>query len=219
MKTSYLTLKSFEMLDKPRKSKFIFSEITVSKKKWLCFSIYRPTSHDNLELFFDELTSSLSKASESYENFILMGDFNIDVTKKGTEFEKLDEFCDLFNLTNLVTSAMCFTKTHKSTIDLILTNKGNCFQKRKVTETGLRDFHRLISTFLRSYFNRLKPKAIYYKNYKKSNEQKFLEDVKNTNFCFNSDDPNENYELITDLFSKIVNKHAPLKKKHMIEAD
>ena len=57
-----------------------------------------------------------------------------------------------------------------------------------------------------------KPKAIYYRDYKKINEQKFLEDVKNINFCFNSDDPNEKYELITDLFSKIVNKHAPLKK-------
>ena len=58
----------------------------------------------------------------------------------------------------------------------------------------------------------MKPKAIYYRDYKKINEQKFLEDVKNINFCFNSDDPNEKYELITDLFSKIVNKHAPLKK-------
>ena len=98
---------------------------------------------------------------------------------------------------------------------MILINKRNCFQKTKVTETGLSDFHKLISTFLRSHFSRLKPKAIYYRNYKKFNEQKVLEDVKNTNFCFNSDDPNENYELITDLFSKIVNKHAPLKKKFL----
>ena len=74
------------------------------KKKWLCFSIYRPSSHNNLEQFFDELTSFLSKASESYENFIVMEDFNIDVTNKGIEFDKLDEFCDLFNLINLITS-------------------------------------------------------------------------------------------------------------------
>ena len=53
----------------------------------------------------------------------------------------------------------------------------------------------------------MKPKSIYYRN-----EQKFLDDVKNTNFCFNTDDPNESYELITDLFSKIVSEHAPLKK-------
>ena len=106
-------------------------------------------------------------------------------------------------------------KTHKLTIDLILTNKGKCFQKAKVTETGLSDFHKLISSFLRSHISRLKPKAIYYKNYKKFHEQKLLKDVKNTNFCFNSDDPNDNFELITELFSKIVNKHAPLKKKFL----
>ena len=94
----------------------------------MCFSIYRPASHENLELFFDELTRFLSKTNESYENFIAMGDFNIDVTNKGKELDKLDEFCDLFNLANLVTSPTCFTKTHKSTTDFILTNKGNCFQ-------------------------------------------------------------------------------------------
>ena len=57
-----------------------------------------------------------------------MGDFNIDATNRGVEFEKLDEFCDLFNL---ITAPTCFTKTHKSTIDLILTNKKSCFQKNK----------------------------------------------------------------------------------------
>ena len=72
---------------------------------------------------FEELTNFLSKASESYEHFIIMGDFNIDVTNRRVEFDKLDEFCNLYNLTNLITTPTCFTKTHKSTIDLILTNK------------------------------------------------------------------------------------------------
>ena len=92
-----------------------------------------------------------------------MWDFNIGVINKGIEFDKLDEFCDLFNLTNLATSPTCFTKIRKSTIDLILTNKGNCFQKTKVTETGLNDFHKLPSTFLRAHFSRLNPKTIYYR--------------------------------------------------------
>ena len=106
----------------PRKREYICSVITVSKKKWFCFSSYRPPSYDNLELFFDELTSHLRKASESYEN-IMMGYFNINVANEGIEFDKLDEFYDLFNLTNLATSPTCFTKIHKSTIDLILINK------------------------------------------------------------------------------------------------
>ena len=65
----YKRLKNFE----PRKSESFFSEITVSKKKLLYFSIYRPPSYDNLELFLEELASSLSQASESYENTIVRG--------------------------------------------------------------------------------------------------------------------------------------------------
>ena len=40
-----------------------------------------------------------------------------------------------------------------------------------------------------------------------------MEEVKITDLKFNSDDANENYELITNIFSNIVEKHAPLKKK------
>ena len=50
----------------------------------------KTTSYNNLELVFDELTSSLRKASESYENFIVIEDFNIEVTNKDIEFDKLD---------------------------------------------------------------------------------------------------------------------------------
>ena len=34
-----------------------------------------------LILFFDELTISLSKAANKFDNLIVMGDFNIDVTR------------------------------------------------------------------------------------------------------------------------------------------
>ena len=101
---------------------------------------------------------------------------------------------------------------HKSTIDLILANKECCFQETKVTEIGLCDFHMLISTVLRSQFCRSKPKKIYYVNFKNLNEKIFLEEVKNTYFRFNSDGLNKNYALITNVFSNIGEKHAPLKE-------
>ena len=40
-----------------------------------------------------------------------------------------------------------------------------------------------------------------------------MEEVKITDLKFNSDDANENYDLITNIFSNFVEKHAPLKKK------
>ena len=98
------------------------------------------------------------------------------------------------------------------TIDLFFTNKPLSFQGTSTTETGLSDCHKLISTFMRSFVSRLKPKIIFFRNYKKFDETKFLSDLKNTNFSFTSADPNENYLFLTNSFSKIVEKHVPLKK-------
>ena len=117
----------------------------------------RPPSNENLKVCFEVLTNFPSKANESYENTIIMGNFNTDVKNRVVDFDKLDEICDLFNLANLITSPTCFTK-RLNQLDLILKNKDSCFEKPKLTETWLCDFHRLISTFLRSQFCRLIPK-------------------------------------------------------------
>ena len=58
----------------------------------LYLGIYRPPTPENLASFFKELTDSSSKGSESSENFIILGDFNIDVKVAGREFDKLEEF-------------------------------------------------------------------------------------------------------------------------------
>ena len=47
---------------------------------------------------------------------------------------------------------------HKLTIDLILTNKPRSFQITNVTETDVRDCHKLITTFTKSHTSRLKHK-------------------------------------------------------------
>ena len=82
-----------------------------------------------------------------------MGDFNIDIKKENSiAYDKLEEFCDTFNLTNLVKSETCFMNNHKSAIDLILTNKPRSFQITNVTETGISDCHKLITTFMKLTF-------------------------------------------------------------------
>ena len=142
-----------------------------------------------------------------------MGDFNIDITKECfSGFDELEELCDTFNLRNLIKSETCYTNNRKLTIDLFLTNKPLSFQGTSTTETGLSDCHNLISTFMRSFVSRLRPKIIFFRNYKKFDETKFLSDLKNKNFSFTSADPNENYLFLTNSFSKIVKKHIPLKK-------
>ena len=50
-------------------------EVTISKKKWLCISIFRPPEANNFDSFFEGLNASLSKACCKYKNFVIMGDF------------------------------------------------------------------------------------------------------------------------------------------------
>ena len=52
-------------------------------------------------------------------------------------------------------------KNHKSTIDLFLTNKPKSFFKTYITETGLSDYRKLISTFFKSKAPKLKLKVIF----------------------------------------------------------
>ena len=57
----------------------IFSEVTISSKNWVIFSIYKPPYYSDLLAFFIELEKYLNQARENYDNFIVMGDFNMNI--------------------------------------------------------------------------------------------------------------------------------------------
>ena len=85
------------------------------------------------------------------------------------------------------------------------------FQRTQVTEMGLSDFHTLITTFFKCKSQCLKPKIISYRKYKSFNESAFLNDVAKLKFELGSKDQHKGYD--TNDFLKVVNNHAPLKKK------
>ena len=131
-----------------------------------------------------------------------------DFKNKGAGFDKLSEMYD--TLTNLIKSETCYTKNHKSLIDLFFTNKPLSFQKTYVNETGSSDYHKLISTFFKSRISKARPKVINCKNFDKNN---FLNDLNNINVRLDKENPNQCYNLLTNSFLEVANKHAPLKKK------
>ena len=75
------------------------------------------------------------------------------------------------------------TKNHKnpensSCIDLILTSKPRNFQNSCVTETSLLDFHKMTVTALRMQFRKLKPRVLFYRDYKKFSNEPFINSFK-----------------------------------------
>ena len=130
-------------------------------------------------------------ATRKYENIVIMGDINIDTDNdKAAGLDKMSEFCDIFDLENLIRGNTCVTVGHASSIDVILTNK-----KRSCTvATGVSDFHKMVLTTMRAYYKRLKLNKIQYRSYKNFNEQKFLRDLENTSFHLCNDLIDENYK-------------------------
>ena len=107
----------------------------------------------------------------------------------------------------------CCTKNLKSAIDIFLTNKPLSFHKTRTTETRISDYHKLIWTFLKSYYTRLTRKNIYHGNYKNFNEQLFLKDLENSNLSGSSANPHENSTNFLQTFFKVVWKNALLKQR------
>ena len=77
-------------------------EINSSKKKWLVYGTYNPSKSQILN-HLSILGKSLNQCMPLYDNFILMGDFNSEVIE-----EAIGDFCELFNLKNLVKDSTCY---------------------------------------------------------------------------------------------------------------
>ena len=142
----------------------------------------RPPKESNLITFFQGLTLLLNKHLSTYDNVVVMGDFNIDVKEVTNQsFEKLITFCETFGLSNLVKGNNCYSKTHKSSVDLILTNKTPSFQLTKATETGISDVYLLISTYMKTKTTPLKSKKFLYRDNKRFDERTFLLELESMN--------------------------------------
>ena len=155
-------------------SEYFFVEINLRKKKWLLCCSYNP--HKNsISTHIDFLRRELDLHSSNYENFILLGDFNSEMTDAN-----LKDFCNLYLLKNLIKKPTCFKNPENpKTIDLILTNRPRSFCNSDTLETGLSDFHKLTVTVLKTFFKKQSPKVISYRNYKKFSDDLFRNDLIN----------------------------------------
>ena len=61
----------------PKDLECICIELTISRKKWAIFSVYRPQS-ENISGFFDKLANSIDRAIDTYDNVVIMGDINVN---------------------------------------------------------------------------------------------------------------------------------------------
>ena len=145
-------------------------------------SVYRPPSQ-NSEYFLNELDKTIDYFSVSYDNHVVIGDFNLEPSTG-----ILKTFMNSNALYNLINVDTCF-KGKGTCIDLILANRKYSFKITNTFETGLSDRHDMIYTMLKSTFEKAEPINWTYRDYKNFSFDRFKADLENAlKSCPNSYD-------------------------------
>ena len=102
----------------------------------------------------------------------------------------------------------CFKSTNNpSCIDLFVTNSPKSFQNAIPFSSGLSDFHKMILTILKSTFPKVRPKQVVYRKFKNFDLNNFKNEIRTKMQSI------DKYETSEEEFLKVLNKHAPLKRK------
>ena len=185
-----------------------FVEIRIRNSIWLLCCSYNPGKLQ-IASHIQEISNGIDAYCKKYENILIMGDFNVDVKEVS-----LHLFCNQYKLKSLNKDPTCYKNIYNpSCIDLFLTNSAKSFESTCTIETGLSDFHKLVVTVLNEKHERMPPKIIQYRNYRKFDYAIFNNNLrkqtKNLNFS------ELDFATIRKIFMEILDKFAPLKKKYI----
>ena len=135
----------------------VWIEINTRNKKLLIGTFYRPPNSSNATFAAIEDSIGLASYTIAYD-ILITGDFNINMADNRSS-RKINDLCQEYGLSQLVSDFTHFTETSQSTIDLLLTNNSNAVLTSGVGEPFFRPKHSLsLSCFLCSKFQQTKSK-------------------------------------------------------------
>ena len=188
----------------PKNVEGIFIEITLRKNKWLIMGGYNPHK-ESISYFLSNIGKEIDKFLPSFENILLLGDFNSTMLEKD-----MQDFCEVYDLQNLIKDPTCFKNpSNPSSIDVMLTNRKSSFQNSTTLETGLSDHHKMTITVLKRYFKKKDPVIIQYRDFKSFDEQIFRDDFIRQLEQWETID----IDAFKSILMTVLDIHAPKKKK------
>ena len=190
-----------------------FIELKSRKNKWLLCCSYNP--HRRFSNHLSNIGRNLDLLSTNYRNILLLGDFNAKV-----ENNFLKEFCDLYGMKSLIRIPTCYKNPANPTcIDLMLTNSNRSFQNSCTIETGLSDFHKMIVTVLKIYFQKREAKVINYRDYRNFSNEEFRQQVLKDILKASQNRDIVSCESFLSICQQALDSRAPKKQKYVISND
>ena len=210
---------TFKLLSDVNNDELEFIGIHVTRPKAKPFIVgtwYRPPG-SNIEIFtkFHDLLGRL----ENYDMEInILGDINCDLGTAAFNHKSaaLLGICNEYQLEQLIRHPTRITQYTSSQIDLFLTSNSSNFSHTGVSHIGFSD-HCLIYAIRKFSAPKGIPKVILCRSFNKFNQVNFRNELSKAPWqeISNEKDPNVAWDLWTQIFVSIADKHAPLKKKRV----
>ena len=160
--------------------------------------------HKMKTIFLDNLSLTINRLACQYENFMLIGNFNMTIENKN-----LDVFINSFGLECFIKKPRCFHSKNLSCVDLILTNKKYLFNNSNLLKVRISDHHGWTITALKIQLVKGNAKTKLYRDYSEFNMDNFkaeLDDKLKSGVV-------TEYSNFQNIFIQVLNNHAPAKKK------
>ena len=109
-----------------------------------------------------------------------MGDMNFDMNSVNPPYD----LCVMYNLSNLVVGPTCFKSDNPTAVDVLLSPEPKRFKCALNTSFSLSDFHNFTCVATKLHKCYTSPKTIFYRSYKKFDDESFINDVKIFPFRF-----------------------------------
>ena len=118
-------------------------------------------------------------------------------------------FSDTYDLKSPIKEPTCYKNPNKiSCIDLILTNKPRSFQHSCVIKIGLSDVHRMTVTVVKTFFEKLQPRVVKYRDYKYFENDRFRTDLLSEFGKANIEEKENGLNKLLNACKRILDVHA-----------
>ncbi|XP_077995944.1 uncharacterized protein LOC144449300 [Glandiceps talaboti] len=191
----------------------LWIEVELENRFFLVGAVYKPP-HSNVDDFVESLENYISESERKYSGCVIIGDFNIDVSKEtNPSARKLIDTLACFHFKQTISTPTRKTQNSSSTIDHLYTNIAD----RSISSgTITADISDHFPIFI--FFNSVKTPpttgvTTLIRDYSKFNGQAFRDELNAETWekVLQCKDVNLALQHFVDRFKDIIAKHAPLK--------
>ncbi|VDI04166.1 Hypothetical predicted protein [Mytilus galloprovincialis] len=189
--------------------------IFVHQKPILIGNIYRPPK-SNAE-WVTKFELMLTNVDIEDKEMIILGDFNINLSSRKIP-AKWSHLKNIFNLSQIVSVPTRVTQTSSSLVDHIYSNEPHNIHFISVPKYSISDHYPVCISHKRGLKSKKKiHEYITFRSTKHFNENDFVNDISQCSFncVLEIDDPEEALLSFLNIFTKVLNHHAPLIKKRV----